>query len=159
MITVRPFHDFEFDRACQIQEFTEPEQCEKYRSRFADSGQWADHYFNIAIDVDGVAVGELQVRHCRLSMPPGTAEIGIRILPDFQGRGVGTEVLHLCRAKFFDQGFHRLSGATDVTNLGMARAFEKAGWTFEGVSRALMPGTDGVPHDYRVYATTIWDEM
>jgi RimJ/RimL family protein N-acetyltransferase len=38
----------------------------------------------------------------------------------------------------------------------MRRAFEKAGWKFEGVLRALFI-EDGVPQDYHSYAITKFD--
>ena len=42
------------------------------------------------------------------------------------------------------------------TMLQCAEAFEKAGWKFEGVLRALFI-EDGVPHDYYSYAITKFD--
>lgn len=157
MITLRAFAPKEFDVALVVKGITGEEAIEKYRERFALTGQWADHYLDCAIDVDGTAVGEMQARYCRFSMPPGTAEIGISLLSEYQGKGIGTMSLAAIRERLFSERFHRLSGSTDVTNIGMQRAFEKAGWQFEGIARNLMPEGEDVPHDYRVYAVTAFD--
>jgi RimJ/RimL family protein N-acetyltransferase len=157
MIQLRPFNLDEFSTACQIKKIENDTDREKYRARFANSGQWDGHYLNCAIDFEGVAVGELQVRHCDQSMPPGTAEVGIELLPAFQGKGIGTQTMRATAKRLFAEGFHRLSGSTDVSNIAMQHVFEKAGWQFEGVHRNFMPQPGEQPHDYRVYAITLWD--
>ena len=157
MISLRAFAPEEFEIALRIKEISGADAIEKYRPRFELTGQWADHYLDCAIDIDGVAVGEAQARYCRFSMPPGTAEIGLSLLSEYQGRGIGTLALGALRERLISENFHRLSGSTDVTNIGMQRAFEKAGWRFEGIARNLMPEGEEIPHDYRVYATTKFD--
>ena len=157
LITLRAFAPSEFETALKLKEITSDEAIEKYRPRFELTGQWADHYLDCAIDVDGLAVGEAQARFCRFSMPAGTSEIGLNLLPEFQGKGIGTSVLGLLKERLFGENFHRLSGSTDVANVGMQKAFDKAGWRFEGISRHLMPEGEEIPHDYRVYAITKFD--
>lgn len=157
MIQLRSFTLDEFSTACQIKKIEAAADQEKYRTRFANSGHWDGHYLNCAIDFDGVAVGELQVRHCDQSMPSGTAEVGIELLPAFQGKGIGTLTLRATTVKLFNEDFHRLSGSTDVTNIGMQRVFEKAAWQFEGIQRYFMPEAGKLPRDYWVYAITKWD--
>ena len=157
MIQLRSFTLDEFSTACQIKKIANDADREKYRTRFANSGEWDGHYLNCAIDLEGVAVGELQVRRCDQTMPPGTAEVGIELLPAFQGKGVGTQTMRVTTKKLFAEGFHRLSGSTDVSNIGMQRVFEKVGWQFEGIHRNFMPEPGERPHDYRVYAITKWD--
>jgi RimJ/RimL family protein N-acetyltransferase len=157
MIQLRSFTLDEFSTACQINKIENEADQEKYRARFANSGQWEGHFLNCAIDYEGVAVGELQVRHCDQTMPPGTAEVGIELLPAFQAKGIGTQTIRATTKKLFAEGFHRLSGSTDVTNIGMQHVFEKTGWQFEGIQRQFMPESGELPHDYRVYAITKWD--
>lgn len=157
MITLRAFRPDEFEIALRIKDISGEEAIEKYRARFELTGQWADHYLDCAIDIDGVAVGEAQARHCRFSMPPGTGEIGLSLLQEHQGKGIGTLALGALKERLFGENYHRLSGSTDVTNIAMQRAFEKAAWRFEGISRHLMPEGEDIPHDYRVYAITKFD--
>jgi RimJ/RimL family protein N-acetyltransferase len=82
--------------------------------------------------------------------------MGIEIAEEMRGRGIGTLAL-VAGAKYaFLQGAHRIEGSTAENNSGMRRAFEKAGWKFEGVLRALFL-EDGVPQDYYSYSITKFD--
>ena len=44
--------------------------------------------------------------------------------------------------------------STDVDNVAMRRAAEKAGYTLEGVLRGFWPVPEGSPRDYVMYART-----
>lgn len=151
MISIRRYKTSDFDRSVEIREIKGEEALERWRGRIERSGTWDDHYFHLAIDVDGELVGDLQLRHCQQSMPPGALELGLEIDPAKQGQGIGTQVLKLAVEKFFADGAHRISGSTDVSNIGMIRAFEKAGWSKEGIMRGLFI-EDGVLRDYVTYA-------
>jgi len=48
----------------------------------------------------------------------------------------------------------RLEGSTDAANVAMRRAFEKAGWSFEGTMKNLFL-ENSVGHDYLSFAKTI----
>ncbi|MEI6868197.1 MAG: GNAT family protein [Actinomycetes bacterium] len=157
MISLRSYTSAEFDFACQLKGIEGEDARAKFQPRFDASGRWEGHFYNSAIDLDGVAVGEAQARHCAQAMPPGTAEVGIELVAQVRGQGIGTEVLNLLKSDLFATGFYRISGSTDVSNIPMQRAFEKAGWKFEGISRHLMPSGEELPHDYKVYAITKWD--
>ena len=158
MITLRAFNEAELPIVVILHHLDTPEKIEKFRPRFEATGRWDDHYFNCAVDVDGVVVGEVQARHCPKSMPPGTAEMGLDLLPEFRGKGLGTRILSVLARQLFAEGYHRIAGSTDVTNIAMQRAFEKAGWRYEGTQRHLMPEGEDLPHDYRMYAITKFDE-
>ena len=75
MISLRRYKNSDFDRSVEIREIKGEEALERWRGRIERSGTWDDHYYHLAIDVDGELVGDLQVRHCQQSMPPG-AQIG-----------------------------------------------------------------------------------
>ena len=50
-------------------------------------------------------------------------------------------------------GYPRVQASTDVDNVAMRRALERAGYAFEGVQRAFMPEADRRV-DYALYALT-----
>jgi RimJ/RimL family protein N-acetyltransferase len=113
----------------------------------ADGGFWA-----LAIEADGELVGEIQARapqHCFL---PGVCEIGIELLPEARGRGVGREAVALFTAQLFEQGLARVQASTAVSNAAMRRVLEVLGWELEGVLRAYGPADDGRREDYAMYA-------
>ena len=156
-IIVRPYRLEEFDRACEIRGLAgDPERKERFYKRFQNLGAWDDHYLQLAIDNDGVLVGDFQLRKCDYTRPDGALEMGIELAEEVRGQGLGTQALIAGARYAFDNGAHRVEGSTDENNVAMRRAFEKAGWKFEGVLRALFI-EDGVPHDYYSYAITKFD--
>ena len=141
----------EFEESARIRQISDPQRLENWRMRVSQSGTWDDHYLHYAISIDDLLVGDVQIRHCPLTMPPGAMELGIDIDPEKQGQGIGTAALGLTSARMFDEGAHRLSGSTDVENIGMIRAFQKAGWFHEGTLRGLF-NNSGVLRDYESYS-------
>jgi RimJ/RimL family protein N-acetyltransferase len=67
-----------------------------------------------------------------LADPPSTAELGITLAPEYQGRGIGTEALGaLVRWGFDDLELHRLRGLTDDLNHSMRKLFTRLGFRLE----------------------------
>lgn len=156
-LTVRPYRLEEFDRACEIREIGDDQaRRERFHNRFKNLGQWDDHYLQLAIDVDGTLVGDFQLRKCDSTRPDGALEMGIELAIEERGKGYGVLALMEGAKYAFAEGAHRIEGSTDEQNIAMRRTFEKAGWKFEGVLRALFI-EDGVPHDYYSYAITKFD--
>ena len=155
-VTIRPYQLEEFERACEIRKLEEPERKERFLKRFQNLGQWDDHYLQLAIDLDGKLVGDFQLRKCDSTRPDGALEMGIEIAEELQGKGLGTLALIEGARYAFAQGAHRIEGSTAEDNHAMRKAFEKAGWKFEGVLRALFI-EDGVPQDYYSYSITKFD--
>lgn len=155
-VILRPYLQSEFDRACEIREIDTEERRERFRSRFENIGDWHDHYFHLAIENDVALVGDFQFRHCDKSMPEGYWEMGIEIAFEERGKGIGSEALIKGTEYAFANGCHRIQGSTEESNLAMRKAFEKAGWKFEGVQKALFLSA-GVPIDYYSYAATKFD--
>lgn len=151
MISLRKYTKTDLEKSIQIRQIKGVDAREIWRGRIERSGAWDDHYFHLAIDLDGELVGDLQIRHCQQAMPPGTLEIGLEIDSARRGQGIGTQVLKLATVKFFKEGAHRISGSTDIANMGMIRAFEKAGWSKEGIMRGLFKDGE-VLTDYVTYA-------
>jgi RimJ/RimL family protein N-acetyltransferase len=155
-VILRPYQQSEFDRACEIREIDSEERRERFRKRFENIGNWYDHYFHLAIEKDGVLVGDFQFRHCDKSMPDGYWEMGLEVAADYRGQGIGTEALKAGSKYAFENGCHRVQGSTEEGNAAMRKAFEKASWKFEGVQKSLFL-EEGVPIDYYSYAITKFD--
>jgi RimJ/RimL family protein N-acetyltransferase len=149
----RAYRDDEFEFACSLRSITDEAKKLKHRERFEAVGEWRDHYLDYVIAVDGQAIGEVQIRRCEKTMPPGVLAFGIEISPEFQGKGYGTQATKLIAELMFAQGCHRISGDTDVSNIAMQQAFEKAGWVHEGTMYALFI-EDGAPRDYLTFSKT-----
>jgi RimJ/RimL family protein N-acetyltransferase len=155
-IELRHYRVDEFDRACEIREIDTEERRERFRLRFDHIQDWHDHYLHLAIVSDDMLIGDFQLRRCDKTRPDGAWEMGIEIAADSRGQGIGTKALVLGAQYAFSNGAHRVEGSTDESNLAMRKTFEKAGWKFEGVLRALFI-EDGVPHNYYSYAITQFD--
>ena len=155
-LSLRAYQPEEFDRACEIRNLTNESSKERFHKGFSASGQWSDHYQHLAIDLDGQLIGDVQLRKCDFTRPQGAWDMGIEISPELQGKGLGTRALELVAEYAFSNGAHRVEGSTDESNLAMRRAFEKAGWKFEGVLKALFI-EDDVAHDYYSFAITKFD--
>ena len=155
-VSLRAYRDDEFERICEIRGIDSQEWRDRFRKRFDKSGDWDDHYLHFAIDLDGDVIGDLQLRRCDMTRPDGALELGLEIAPELRGKGLGSAALTAAAQYAFSNGAHRIEGSTEESNTGMRRAFEKAGWNFEGVLKALFI-EDGVPHDYYSYAITKFD--
>lgn len=155
-VLLRPYQPEDFNRICEIRGLDTPELRERFIARLAKPGEWSDHYLHFAIESDGVLVGDFQFRHCDMTTPNGAWDMGLELSEDVRGRGIGTAALIAGTQYAFDQGAHRIQGSTAEDNHAMRKAFEKAGWKFEGVLRALFI-EDGVPQNYYSYAITKFD--
>lgn len=155
-LLLRAYRPDEFERICDIRELDTPERRERFIARISQGDVWVDHYLHLAIESDGHLVGDVQLRKCDFTRPEGAYEMGLELAPEERGKGLGTKALIATTQYAFALGAHRIEGSTDIGNLAMRRAFEKAGWKFEGVLRALFI-EDGEPHDYYSYAITKFD--
>ena len=155
-VTLRPLTGAEFDLLWEYRrsEGAPPSQRALLRRRFAHSGEFHDGFLDLAIEAGGRLVGEIDARQPKRAMPRGVYEVGIALFDTGdRGRGYGTEAVALLADYLFrEAGAHRVQGSTSVDNAAMRRAFERAGFTFEGVMRSFMVTGVGEPEDYALYA-------
>jgi RimJ/RimL family protein N-acetyltransferase len=123
---------------------------EKLAQRIAESGRWSGSRLELAVELDGVLVGSVQARAEEYA-PPGVCELGVELVPEVRGRGLGTEATGLAARWLLVNGYPRVQASTDVDNVPMRRALERSGFELEGIMRGFMPEGDGRA-DYALYA-------
>ncbi|MDP9845478.1 GNAT family N-acetyltransferase [Streptosporangium lutulentum] len=105
--------------------------------RFAVDGYLGEEDSRVIVEVDGTAAGFMSwsARGCGFSR---YWEIGIALLPDWRGRGVGWRAQGmLCDYLFTHTPAQRVEAATHPENIAEQKSLEKAGFTLEGVLRAV----------------------
>lgn len=115
---------------------------------FAQPGVWVQL---AAIDrANGTLCGDCAVRV--LADQPATAEVGVTLAPDAQGRGLAGEALAgVMRTLFEDHGMHRIYADTDDRNTAVHRLLDRLGFRCE--ARLLEAGWfKGEWTTVRVYA-------
>lgn len=166
-VTLRPFEREEFDVLWREESrdrggFETPWAADddtakaRVRARVDRSGTWRDgRVLDLAVVADGRLVGDIQARRDVAYAPPGIYDLGIGLFADRRGRGVGTAaIVLLTRFLFDDEQAVRVTLSTDLDNIAMRRAAEKAGFTQEGVMRGFWVVRDGPARDYALYART-----
>jgi len=162
-VVLRPFREDEFDVIWEREGApgASEEARRDLRERLWRSGSWTEHSVSeselrLAVEADGVLVGDCQARRSRWALPPGVVEVGIGLFEEATGKGLGTDVLATLTTYLLDQeDVHRVQVSTDVENASMRRVAEKAGFTFEGVLRGFMgPPIHERPTDYAMYGRT-----
>lgn len=77
--------------------------------------------------------------------------IGIGIVAEYRGQGIGSLSQRLLAEHLHSQGYLRVEASTDVANLPEQRALAAAGFEFEGIARLAQGRADGV-HDLQVWS-------
>jgi RimJ/RimL family protein N-acetyltransferase len=111
-------------------------------------------FFSLAVEGDGLLVGDVQARAPKHGFPGGTCEIGITLFPGARGRGYGLEAVRLITEHLLDSGWHRVQASTSVDNVAMRKVLDRAGYEYEGVLRSYAAGDDDGREDYAMYAKT-----
>jgi [ribosomal protein S5]-alanine N-acetyltransferase len=84
--------------------------------------------------------------------PGACFEIGLALLPEHRGHGLGTEAQRLLVDYLFRfTTVHRLEAFTEVENVAEQKALERVGFTREGIMREVF-FRDGAWRDSVVYA-------
>jgi RimJ/RimL family protein N-acetyltransferase len=171
-VTLRPFDPSEFDLvwAEETRDRGEHDEAwsptderakDRVRARVRHSGTWRDRrVLDLAIEVDGRLVGDVQARRDPEYAPPGLFDLGIALFGGRRGKGTGTIAVSLITAFLFDEEqAARVSLTTDVDNIAMRRSAEKAGFTFEGVLRGFWTIPGRRARDFALYARTRADHV
>jgi RimJ/RimL family protein N-acetyltransferase len=95
---------------------------------FGQPGEWVQL---AAVErTTGVLVGDCAVRV--LSDQAATAELGVTLAPEHQGRGLAYEALAAVIGRLFaEHGIHRIYAETDDRNAGVHRLLERLGFRCE----------------------------
>jgi RimJ/RimL family protein N-acetyltransferase len=88
----------------------------------------------------GIAIGEIHLK----GLPPRlihhrNTEVGVDILPEWQGKGYGSEaILWSLDFAFRRVGLHKVRIRAFEWNIGAVRLYERLGFTFEGRDREAL---------------------
>jgi RimJ/RimL family protein N-acetyltransferase len=120
------------------------------RARFERSGIMEDGALDLAVEVDGRKIGEIQtyVPPGR-TLPTGAFEVGIGIDdPSLRGKGYGTEAVRLFVGWLFAvKGATRVHMPTVPTNIAMRTVLERLGFVTDGTTNEL-------GHEFVFYVVT-----
>jgi len=104
--------------------------------RFADDGFLGADDSRLMIDVDGETAGLLAWWAGSFAPTARYWEIGILLLPEFRGRGIGWRAqAMLCDYLFANTTAQRVQAATQPENIAEQKSLVKAGFQLEGVIR------------------------
>lgn len=107
------------------------------------------------VEPDGgrAAVGDLSAHLVWYGPTTGSKamNIGISIVPEQRGRGIGSMAQRLLAQELHDRGIVRVEASTDVENIAEQRALARAGFTLEGTLRSAQARADG-RHDLQVWS-------
>lgn len=141
-LELRPFRDSDAEafaayrsvrEVARFQSWDAPYPLDQARTTvagFATSDPLQPGWFQYAIDLDGVLIGDLGLNlHENLMQ----AELGFTLAPAYQGKGYGTEAVRgLLNHLFTERHLHRVSAEADARNLSSARLLERVGFRQEG---------------------------
>jgi RimJ/RimL family protein N-acetyltransferase len=119
------------------------------------TGAQSEHWLVELTTLDGsvVPVGELSAHPVWYGPSTGSRalNIGISLVPEFRGRGIGSAAQRLLAEELHALGIRRVEASTDVANLAEQRALARAGFTYEGTLRQAQQRRDGV-HDLQSWS-------
>jgi RimJ/RimL family protein N-acetyltransferase len=143
-VTLRPLAMSELDASLAAREAADPTvhptkpDRERLRVRFERSGLLQDGALDLAIDVGGRRIGEIQTyRPPERELPEGAYEVGIMIDdPEQRGRGYGREAVELLVGWLFAEAdATRVHMPTVEGNAAMRTVLERLGFHADGVVR------------------------
>lgn len=101
---------------------------------FQENGFWDEDGGVLIVDAGHEPVGLAQVTFVR----EGLARVGLILLPDHRGYGIGTQALALLRDYLCENyPLARLEADTDADNIAGQRILENNGFVCEGTMRAF----------------------
>lgn len=108
-----------------------------HRRRWEQDGYVGDDDTTLVVsDKDGRLLGVVVWRSVGPTRPRGCIEIGILVLSEHRGDGIGSVAqAALCEELFATTLVNRVQAITETDNVAEQRALERAGFTREGVLR------------------------
>ena len=99
------------------------------------------------------AVGDLSAHPVWYGPSTGSRamNIGISLIPEHRGRGIGGLAQRLLAQELHERGIVRVEASTDVANVPEQRALARAGFVVEGTLRSAQARADG-RHDLQVWS-------
>lgn len=111
----------------------------KWRRRFAENGLLGEDGGQLMVVSGETPLGFVSWRRVVVMPHSSYWNIGIQLLPQARGRGIGTRAQELLvRYLFAHTPAVRIEADTDLENVAEQRALEKAGFTREGVLRSVV---------------------
>jgi RimJ/RimL family protein N-acetyltransferase len=107
---------------------------EAFKARLRRSGYLLDGWLDLAIDLNGTAIGRIQtfVPPGR-PLPPGTFVVGIGLDEGVRGQGHGREAVALLTDWLFEcAAAEAVEAPTDHANTAMRTVFDRVGWAEVG---------------------------
>lgn len=104
-------------------------------------------------DQSEIAVGDLSAHAVWYGPTPGSRSlnIGIGIVNEFRGKGIGSVAQRLLADELHAQGIVRVEAQTDIENVAEQRSLANAGFSLEGTLRKAQGRADGL-HDIQVWS-------
>jgi RimJ/RimL family protein N-acetyltransferase len=84
---------------------------------------------------DGEVVGWCDVRREHWPAHAHCGTLGMGLLPEYRGKGLGRRLMHAALAAAHDEGFVRVELLAHADNLRAIALYEKLGFMHEGVTR------------------------
>ncbi|WP_345658426.1 GNAT family N-acetyltransferase [Streptomyces siamensis] len=111
----------------------------RWRRQWADTGLITEDGGHLMVVRESERLGFVAWRKISSSRTTHYWNMGIALLPDARGKGVGTEAQRqLVRYLFAHTLVKRVEADTESENFAEQRALEKAGFTREGVLRSVV---------------------
>ncbi|MFF4506690.1 GNAT family N-acetyltransferase [Streptomyces sp. NPDC001401] len=110
----------------------------RWRRQWAENGLLGDDGGHLMVVRGAERLGFVAWRQVRPTRTTVYWNMGINLLPEARGRGVGTEAQRqLVRYLFANTTALRIEADTEADNLAEQRALEKVGFTREGTLRSI----------------------
>jgi [ribosomal protein S5]-alanine N-acetyltransferase len=145
-VILRPIEEADVDDLCRY--VTDPEAAGEFewvgfrdpkalRRRWEKDGWLGEEHGRLAVASGGEFAGDVSYRDRSQAVAKRSVyEVGIALLPQHRGHGVGTVAQRLLVDYLFDTTpAHRLQAFTEVENVAEQRSLEKVGFEREGVLR------------------------